>query len=98
MIAVAVTTSNEKRETSHREMLATNRALSGKIDVLGNRLDPHDSTIQDLIEVIQELMTPDDPPRKRIGLQLPTGKAKGQLRTTVSPGSKDHPTFPMPAN
>ena len=31
-----------------REMLATNRRLAGKIDELENRLDTHDSTIQDL--------------------------------------------------
>ena len=41
-----------------REMLATNRRLAGKIDELENRLDTHDSVIQDLIEAIKELMTP----------------------------------------
>ena len=60
-----------------REMLANNRKLAGKIDELENRLDTHDSTIQDLIEAIKELMTPEDPPRKRIGFQLPAGKSKG---------------------
>src|ERR1700685_190388 len=60
-----------------REMLATNRKLAGKIDELEDRLDTHDSTIQDLIEAIKELMTPEDPPRKRIGFQLPASKAKG---------------------
>ena len=45
-----------------REMLATNRRLAGKIYELENRLDTHDSTIQDLIEAIKELMTPEDPP------------------------------------
>jgi phage regulator Rha-like protein len=59
-----------------REMLATNRRLAGKIDELENRLDTHDSTIQDVIEVIKELMTPEDPPRKRIGFQLPAGWAR----------------------
>ncbi len=59
-----------------REMLATNRRLAGKIDELENRLDTHDSTIQDLIEVIKELMTSEDPPRKRIGFQLPAGWAR----------------------
>jgi phage regulator Rha-like protein len=61
-----------------REMLATNRRLAGKIDELENRLDTHDSTIQDLIEAIKELMTPREPSRVRIGFQLPPGKAKGQ--------------------
>jgi hypothetical protein len=60
-----------------REMLANNRKLAGKIDELENRLDTHDSTIQDLIEAIKELMTPEDPPRKRIGFQLPASKSKG---------------------
>ncbi|HEV3307314.1 MAG TPA: ORF6N domain-containing protein [Candidatus Sulfotelmatobacter sp.] len=69
-----------------REMLATNRKLAGKIEELENRLDTHDSSIQDLIEAIKELMTPDDPPRKRIGFQLPASKGKGQLRAAFSPG------------
>ena len=60
-----------------REMLATNRRLAGKIDELENRLDTHDSTLQDLIEAIKELMTPEEPRRVRIGFQLPAGKAKG---------------------
>jgi len=59
-----------------REMLATNRRLAGKLDELENRLDTHDSTIQDLIEAIKELMTPAEAPRVRIGFQLPAGKAK----------------------
>jgi len=59
-----------------REMLATNRRLAGKIDELENRLDSHDSVIVDLIEAIKELMTPEDPPRVRIGFQLPAGKAR----------------------
>lgn len=60
-----------------REMLATNRQLAGKIDELENRVDTHDSTIQDLIEAIKELMIPEEPPRKRIGFQLPAGKIRG---------------------
>lgn len=60
-----------------REMLATNRRLAGKIGELESRLDTHDSTIQDLIEAIKELMTPEEPSRVRIGFQLPAGKAKG---------------------
>jgi hypothetical protein len=60
-----------------REMLATNRRLAGKIYELENRLDTHDSTIQDLIEAIKELMTPEEPSRVRTGFQLPAGKAKG---------------------
>ena len=59
-----------------REMLANNRRLAGKIDELENRLDTHDSVIQELIEAIKELMTPEEPSRVRIGFQLPAGKAR----------------------
>jgi hypothetical protein len=57
-------------------MLATNKSLAAKIDELENRLDSHDSTIQELIEAIRELMIPEDVPRGRIGFQLPAGKLK----------------------
>jgi phage regulator Rha-like protein len=60
-----------------REMLATNRRLAGKITELENRLDTHDYVIQDLIGAIKELMTPKQPPRRRIGFQLPAAKANG---------------------
>jgi hypothetical protein len=60
-----------------REMLATNRRLAGKIGELETRLDTHDSVIQELIEAIKELMTPEEPSRVRIGFQLPAGRAKG---------------------
>ncbi len=60
-----------------REMLATNRRLAGKIAELENRLDTHDSVIQDLIEAIKELMTPKVRPRRHIGFELPSAKANG---------------------
>jgi hypothetical protein len=60
-----------------REMLATNRRLAGKIAELENGLDTHDSVIQDLIEAIKELLTPEARPRRRIGFQLPAAKANG---------------------
>ena len=57
-----------------REMLATNRRLASKIDELEKRMDSHDGTIQELIEAIRELMTPEDEPRVRIGFELPAAK------------------------
>jgi phage regulator Rha-like protein len=59
-----------------REMLATNQRLAGKISELERRLETHDSTIQELIEAIKELMAPEDPPRGRIGFELPPARAK----------------------
>ena len=57
-----------------REMLATNRRLASKIDELEKRMDSHDDTIQDLIDAIRELMTPEEEPRERIGFELPAAK------------------------
>jgi hypothetical protein len=61
-----------------RELLATNRNLAGKIYELENRLDTHDSVIQDLMEAIKELITPKAPARKRIGFQIPPRRLRGQ--------------------
>src|SRR6202167_321268 len=59
-----------------REMLATNRRLAGKIAELENQLDTHDSVIQDLIEAIKELLTPEARPRRRIGFQPPASSGQ----------------------
>jgi len=56
-----------------REMLATNQRLAGKINELQKHLETHDSAIQDLIEAIKELMTPEETTRGRIGFELPAG-------------------------
>src|SRR5271165_4863121 len=61
-----------------RRAIAENRHILTKLAELERRLESHDADIQDLIEAIKELMTPPDPPRKRIGFQLPTSKARGQ--------------------
>lgn len=57
-----------------REVLATSQQLAGKIDELEERLDTHDTSIQDLIEAIRELMAPEPPTGRKIGYQLPAGK------------------------
>jgi hypothetical protein len=57
-----------------REMLATNRRLASKVDELEKRMESHDDTIQDVIDAIRELMTPEEGPRERIGFELPAAK------------------------
>jgi len=57
-----------------REMLAKNRQLAAKINELDRRLETHDTTIQDIIEAIKELMVPERPSKRKIGFQLPPGK------------------------
>ena len=52
-----------------REMMATHKELAFKLIELEERLEGHDEQIQNIFEAIQQLMTPPDPPRKRIGFE-----------------------------
>ncbi len=54
-----------------REMLGNNRQLASKINELEQRLETHDTAIQELIDAIKEMMTPPAGPQKKIGFQLP---------------------------
>jgi phage regulator Rha-like protein len=58
-----------------REMLAKNRQLAAKIKELDQRLETHDTAIQDIIEAIKELMVPEESSKRKIGFQLPPGKS-----------------------
>jgi hypothetical protein len=53
-----------------REMLINNRQLASKIDELEQKLETHDTAIQDLIEAIKELMKPEPGTKRKIGFQL----------------------------
>jgi ORF6N domain-containing protein len=54
-----------------REMLASNRQLASKIDELERRLETHDTTIQEILDAIRELMIPEEGSGRRIGFELP---------------------------
>lgn len=54
-----------------REMLLHNRQIAAKIEQLENRLDKHDTDLQEIVEAIKELMIPPEGSRHRIGFQLP---------------------------
>lgn len=53
------------------EVLAVNRDISAKIELLerklGGRLNKHDKELKILFEAISQLMQPPNPPRKKIG-------------------------------
>ena len=48
------------------EMMATHKELAFKLIELEERLEGHDEQIQNIFEAIRQLMTPPEPPRKRI--------------------------------
>jgi hypothetical protein len=59
-----------------RETMAANRQIAGKLQELESRLEKHDTAIQDIIDAIKELMAPEEPPRRKIGFQLPPPRKK----------------------
>ena len=50
-----------------REMMATHKELAFKLIELEERLEGHDEQIQNIFEAIQQLMTPPETARKKIG-------------------------------
>lgn len=64
-----------------RRAIADNRQILAKLAEVERRLETHDADIQDLMEAIRELITPPDPPRRRIGFEassdLPGSRSKG---------------------
>jgi hypothetical protein len=61
-----------------RRASAGNRHILTKLAELERRLKSHDADIQDLMDAIRELMSPEEPNRRRIGFEAPAdpgGKA-----------------------
>ena len=52
-----------------REVMATHKELALKLIELEERIEGHDEQIQNIFEAIRQLMTPPEPPRKKIGFE-----------------------------
>ena len=55
-----------------RRAIAGNRNILTKLAELEHRLKSHDADIQDLMDAIRELMSPEEPNRRRIGFETPS--------------------------
>jgi phage regulator Rha-like protein len=64
-----------------REALAANQQIMSKLAELEQRVESHDTSIQDLIEAIRELMEPPPATDRRIGFTLPPEAAKTSARS-----------------
>lgn len=64
-----------------RHALLVKQQIVSKLTELEARLDEHDADIQELIEAIQELMTPPPSRNRRIGFEAPNNSAKKQTKT-----------------
>lgn len=53
-----------------REIILTHKKVANKLKELENKFKDHDDQITQIIQVINQLMTPPDPPKKKIGFTL----------------------------
>ena len=70
-----------------REMLATHAELSHKLAELESRVGGHDEDISAIMEAIRQLLSPPDPPRRRIGF---LAKEKRRPYTVTRTGQRSH--------
>jgi phage regulator Rha-like protein len=53
-----------------RQMMASQKALAGKLAELEERIQDHDEQITDIFNAIRQLMTPPATPKRKIGFTL----------------------------
>ena len=63
-----------------RRAIAGNRNVLTKLGELERRLEGHDAEIHALMEAIRELMTPEEPNRRRIGFETPEDEGGEALK------------------
>jgi ORF6N domain len=63
-----------------RETLAAHQELLAKLSDLEDRIASHDGEIQDLFDAIRQLNAPLPAGSRRIGFELPSGKAKNSSK------------------
>jgi DNA-binding PadR family transcriptional regulator len=61
-----------------REILSTHKELARKFEELEGRIAEHDEQIVAIFDAIRQLMTPQEPPRKKIGFEVK--RRKGDVR------------------
>jgi phage regulator Rha-like protein len=59
-----------------RETLSLHKELAAKLAELERKIEGHDTHIRSLFEAMRQLMTPPEPPPKRIGFHVKEGRAK----------------------
>jgi len=72
-----------------RRAIAGNRNVLTKLAELERRLEGHDAEIHTLMEAIRELMTPEEPNRRRIGFEAPEGASGKALKGSAVQSRKN---------
>ena len=71
-----------------RRAIAGHRHILTKLAQLERRLETHDADIQDLMDAIRELMSPEEPNRRRIGFEAPSDPSGKALKGRTVPFRK----------
>ena len=69
-----------------REMLTATTELATKLKDLESHIQDHDEQIQTIFEAIQQLLTPPELPRKKIGFEVKEPKGRYGKRTRKKTG------------
>jgi len=72
-----------------RRAIAGNRNVLTKLAELERRLESHDAEILDLMNAIRELMSPEEPNRRRIGFEAPSDPSGKALKGRTVPFRKN---------
>ena len=72
-----------------RRAIAGHRHILTKLAQLERRLESHDADIQDLMDAIRELMSPEEPNRRRIGFEAPSDPSGKALKGRTVPFRKN---------
>jgi hypothetical protein len=72
-----------------RRAIAGHRHILTKLAQLERRLETHDADIQDLMDAIRELMSPEEPNRRRIGFEAPSDPSGKALKGRTVPFRKN---------
>ena len=72
-----------------RRAIAGNRNILTKLAELERRLESHDAEILDLMNAIRELMSPEEPNRRRIGFEAPSEAGGKALKERTVQGRKN---------
>jgi len=72
-----------------RRAIAGHRLILTKLAQLERRLETHDADIQDLMDAIRELMSPEEPNRRLIGFEAPSDPSGKALKGRTVPFRKN---------
>jgi len=65
-----------------REALATSQKIMAKLKDLEEKFGTHDAQIQEIVEALQEMMTPPAAKGRKIGFEIPIANLRSQIATS----------------